>query len=288
MRSRFLEAHRETWPVRLMCRVLGVSTGGSYQGRRRPPSARPRRCEALVAEIRAIPHEVTARYGSPRVHAELVASGVSVCQNTVARVMREEGVRSVTAKKFRCRTTDSAHAHPVAGNVLNRDFAADLPDRKWAADITYVQTDEGWLYVAVVIDLCTRRVAGWAMADHLRAELCTDALSMALARRDPGPGAGLVHHSDRGVQYACGAYRDLLAARGITCSMSRAGDCYDNAVAESFWGTFKCELVYLEHYATRAQATASIFEWIECWYNRRRRHSALGYKSPEEFEAELN
>jgi transposase InsO family protein len=276
------------WPLTVVCEVLEVSRGGYYAWRKRPVSARKSRRAELVEQVRTVHAQSRGTYGSPRVHAELVASGVSVCENTVARVMREEGVRSVTARKFRCRTTDSAHAHPIADNVLNRDFAADRPDRKWSADITYVQTDEGWLYLAAVIDLCTRRVVGWAMADHLRAELCTDALSMALGRRNPKPGAGLVHHSDRGVQYACGAYRELLAARGITCSMSRRGDCYDNAVSESFWGTFKCELVYLEHYATRAQAKASIFEWIECWYNRKRRHSALGFKSPEEFETELN
>jgi transposase InsO family protein len=274
--------------VAVLCDVLEVSRSGYYAWRTRPAGARAARRAELAEQVKAAHAQSRGAYGSPRVHAELVASGVAVCQNTVARVMREEGVRSVTAKKFRCRTTDGAHAHPIADNVLDRDFAADLPDRKWAADVTYVETDEGWLYVAAVIDLCTRRVVGWAMADHLRAELCTDALSMALARRNPGPGAGLVHHSDRGVQYACGAYRALLAAHGITCSMSRRGDCYDNAVAESFWGTLKCELVYLEHYATRARAAASIFEWIECWYNRKRRHSALGYKSPAEFEAELN
>jgi transposase InsO family protein len=279
------------WPVAVLCDVLEVSRSGYYAWHRRPVSARASRRAALAERIRAAHADSRGTYGSPRVHAELDAAGVAVCENTVAKVMREEGVRSITARKFRCRTTDSAHAHPIADNVLNRDFAADGPDRKWAADISYVQTDQGWLYVAVVIDLCTRRIAGWAMADHLRAELCLDALSMALGRRNPkadGGGNGLVHHSDRGCQYACGAYRELLAARGITCSMSRAGDCYDNAVAESFWGTLKRELVHQQHYATRAQATASIFEWIECWYNRKRRHSSLGYKSPEEFEAELN
>jgi transposase InsO family protein len=276
------------WPVAVLCDVLEVSRSGYYAWRKRPASARAGRRAELVEQIRAAHADSRGTYGSPRIHAELDAAGVAVCENTVAKVMREAGVRSITAKKFRCRTTDSAHAHPIADNVLNRDFAADRPDRKWAADISYVETGQGWLYVAVVIDLCTRRIAGWAMADHLRAELCTDALSMALARRRPGPEVGLVHHSDRGCQYACGAYRELLAARGITCSMSRAGDCYDNAVAESFWGTLKRELVHQRHYATRDQATASIFEWIECWYNRKRRHSALGYKSPEEFEAELN
>ena len=240
------------WAVTLLCQVLEVSRGGYYAWRKRPVSARATRRAELATQVKAAHAQSRGTYGSPRVHAELVASGVSVCENTVARVMREEGVRSVTARKFRCRTTDSAHAHPIADNVLGRDFGADLPDRKWAADVTYVETDEGWLYVAAVIDLCTRRVVGWAMADHLRAELCTDALDMALARRRPDAGAGLVHHSDRGVQYACGAYRDLLASRGIACSMSRGGDCYDNAVVESFWSTLKRELVHHADYATRA------------------------------------
>lgn len=220
--------------------------------------------------------------------AALKARGVSVCENTVAKVMRRQGIRSKVVRRFRVRTTDSAHAHPVAENLLGRDFAAGEPDAKWEADLTYVPTDEGWLYVAAVIDLCSRRVVGWAMADHLRASLCTEALDMALARRKPPPGRRLVHHSDRGVQYACGAYRDLLAGHGIACSMSRRGDCYDNAVAESFFKTLKAELVYHEHYRTREEAMRSIFEYVEYWYNRKRLHSAFGYKSPETFEEGLN
>lgn len=276
------------WPVAVMCDVLGVSRGGYYDWRRRPPSARAARRAELAEHVRAAHAASRGTYGSPRVHAELEAAGVACCENTVARVMRDQGIRSVASTKFHVRTTDARHAHPVAPNVLNRDFAADRPDRKWAADVTYVPTAEGWLYVAAVIDLCTRRVVGWAMADHLRAGLCLDALGMALARRDPPPDAGLVHHSDRGCQYACGDYRELLAARGIACSMSRSGDCYDNAAVESFWSTLKRELVHHASYRTRAEATAAIFEYVECWYNRKRRHSSLGYKSPEEFEASLN
>jgi transposase InsO family protein len=306
------------WPVAAMCDVLGVSRSGYYAWRDRPASAAATRRAELAAQVKAAHADSRGAYGSPRVAIELQDRGVAVCENTVAKVMREQGIRSVAARRFRCRTTDAAHAHPVAENLLlrdaddsggddgddgddggggggggggdrARDFTADAPDRKWAADVTYVRTGQGWLYVAAVIDLCTRRVVGWAMADHLRAELCTDALAMALARRRPDAGgAGLVHHSDRGCQYACGAYRDLLASRGIACSMSRSGDCYDNAVVESFWSTLKRELVHHADYATRAQATAAIFEWVECWYNRKRRHSALDYKSPEEFEAGLN
>jgi transposase InsO family protein len=239
-----------------------------------------------VVKIRVAHGHSRCTYGSPRVCHELKAQGVAVCENTVAKLMREQGIVSKVRKRFRVRTTDSAHRHPVAPNLLGRDFAADLPDRRWASDVTFIPTDQGWLYLAVVIDLCLRKVVGWAMADHLRAELCTEALNMALRQRRPA--AGLVHHSDRGVQYACGEYRDLLERHGITCSMSRAGDCYDNAVVESFFKTLKAELVYHEHYASREQARRSIFEYVEVFYNRRRLHSSLGYQSPEQFEAALN
>jgi transposase InsO family protein len=228
------------------------------------------------------------------VYQELKATEVPCCENTVARLMRERGIRSVVRRRFRVRTTDSTHAHPVAPNVLGRDFAAAAPDRKWAADITYVPTGEGWLYLAAVIDLCSRKVVGWAMGESLKADLCEEALAMALGRRRPG--AGLIHHSDRGVQYACGLYRRLLEANGMVCSMSGRGDCYDNAVAESFFKTLKVELVYQQPrqpggfngYATRAEARRSVFEYIEVFYNRRRLHSSLGYKSPEAYEAGLN
>jgi putative transposase len=281
-------ADDDGWPVAAMCDVLGVSRAGYYAWRGRAPSARARRRVRLAVEVRAAHAASRGTYGSPRVHAELAARGVARCENTVARVMRAEGVRSTACRKFRCRTTDAAHAHPVADNVLARDFAAPAPDRKWVADITYVPTRDGWLFVAAVLDLCTRRVVGWAAADHLRAELCTAALDMALATRRPDAGAGLVHHSDRGCQYACGDYRGRLAAHGLTCSMSRSGDCYDNAAMESFWSTLKRELVHHADYRTRAEATSAIFEYVEGWYNRRRRHSALDYKSPEEYEASLN
>jgi transposase InsO family protein len=225
-------------------------------------------------------------YGSPRVHRALAASGEQACENTVAKVMAEHGVRARGKKKFVPRTTDSRHEQPVADNVLDRQFVAEMPDRKWAADITYVPTGEGWLYLAAVIDLCSRRIVGWSMAEHMRTELVSDALAMAIARRRPG--AGLLHHSDRGVQYASEDYRHLLQSHGIECSMSGKGDCYDNAVVESFWGTLKTELVNHEHYETRDQARASIFEYVEVFYNRTRLHSSLGYLSPEQFEAGLN
>ena len=286
MKFLWINAHRQAFPVEAMCRVLGVSKAGFYASLVRPPSERRKRRAELAGKVRAVHEENRGVYGSPRVHRDLVARGEKVCENTVAKVMREERIAAKPKRKFVPRTTDSDHTHAAAPNVLDRDFAADAPDRKWAADITYVPTDEGWLYLAAVIDLCSRRIVGWAMADHMRAELCTEALGMALAHRSPG--VGLLHHSDRGVQYACEDYRRLLEGSGVVCSMSRRGDCYDNAVMESFWATLKTELVHHEHYATREQAKASIFEYIEVFYNRKRLHSSLGYRSPEVFEASLN
>ena len=274
------------FPVDVCCAVLGVSRSGYYARLRRPAAARTVRREALAAKLEAAHAGHRGVYGSPRLHAAVVAAGERVSVNTVAKVMRARGIRAKTKRKFVPRTTDSAHARPVAGNVLARDFAADAPDRKWAADITYVPTGEGWLYVAGVLDLCTRKLVGWSMADHMETSLVADALRMALARR--APAAGLLHHSDRGSQYASDDYQGLLATGGIACSMSGAGDCWDNAPMESFWATLKTELVNHEHYATRARAAASIFEYVEVFYNRKRLHSALGYLSPEQFEASLN
>jgi transposase InsO family protein len=272
--------------VTLTCRVLNVSRAGYYAWRDRPPAGRQSRRAELVERIGRICDDSHGTYGSPRVTAELKEDGVSVCENTVAKYMREEGLCVKPRKRFVPRTTDSDHPHPIAPNVLGRDFQATAPDRKWACDLSYVWTDEGWLYLSVVIDLFSRKVVGWSMTDHMRAEGVADALGMAIGRR--GPGEDLLHHSDRGVQYACGLYRELLDRHGIACSMSRPGNCYDNAVVESFFGTLKTELVHRCRYRTRDEARASVFEWIECWYNRRRRHSSLGYLSPEAFEAQCN
>jgi transposase InsO family protein len=282
----FIKEHRQTWPAGVICRVLDVSRAGFFAWLKRPLSRRGRRRRELAAKIRRVHQEHRGVYGSPRVTAALKAQGEKVCQNTVARVMKEQEIRSKTKRRFVPRTTDGRHAHAVADNVLDRDFAATKPNRKWAADITYVPTDQGWLYMAAVIDLCSRRIVGWSMADHMEAELVSDALSMALTRRRPRE--GLLHHSDRGVQYACDAYQSLLARHGIQCSMSGKGDCWDNAVMESFWATLKTELVYQETYATPEEARASIFEYVEAFYNRKRLHSSLGYLSPEMFEASLN
>ena len=277
-----------------MCEVFNVSKSEYHawaERVKRPSSDRQTRREQVKTNIRRA-HEASRRtYGSPRVHAELRASGVSVCRNTVAKYMREESIVSkIKRRRFRVSTTDSNHDHPVAANTLGRRFddatLTPAPDRTWCCDITYVPTDEGWLYVSVVLDLFSRRVVGWSMADHLRAELCVDALTMAVEQRRPGP--GLLHHSDRGVQYAAEAYRTLLDRHGMEASMSRRGDCYDNAAMESFSGTLKTELVHHEHYTTIEQAKRSVFEFIEVFYNRQRRHSAIGYISPEAFEASLN
>jgi transposase InsO family protein len=272
--------------VKLMCQVLNVTRSGYYAWRDRPISPRQRRRTELLEQIRTVHEHSRATYGSPRVTPELNERGIAVCENTVAKYMREEGIAVKPRKRFVPRTTDSDHPHPVAPNRLERDFEASAPDRKWACDLTYIWTEQGWLYLSVVIDLFSRKVVGWSMSDDLRAAGVAEALEMAVKRRRPG--AGLLHHSDRGVQYACELYRGLLAEHGIECSMSRPGNCYDNACVESFFGTLKSELVHRERYRTRAQARASVFEWIECWYNRRRRHSSLGYMSPEAFEAQIN
>jgi len=286
MRYAFIEDHRGTYPVQLLCDVLEVSRSGFYDFLGRSPSARDKRHAQLVAQVQEAFHARRQTYGSPRITRELAGQGVSVCRNTVARIMRDEGLAGRRPRRFVPRTTDPSHEHPIAANRLDRQFEPGAGTPAWVADITYVHTDEGWLYVAAVMDLRSRKIVGWAMADHMRVDLVLEALHMALGRA--AVGNGLVHHSDRGVQYACGEYRKLLEARGITCSMSRTGNCYDNAVMESFWATLKVEEIYRQNYATRDQARKAIFEYIEVFYNRIRRHSALGYLSPEAFEASLN
>jgi putative transposase len=257
----FMKERLGDFPVDVCCRVLQVSRSGYYAWLRRPPGPRERRREELAVKIRQVHERNRGVYGSPRVCQALRAEGETVCENTVADIMRERQIRAKTKKKFVPRTTDSRHDRPVADNVLDRNFSAELPNQKWAADITYIPTDEGWLYLAGVIDLCSRKIVGWSMADHMRVDLVSDALKMALAHR--GSGEGLLHHSDQGVQYASEAYMHLLGLHHIQASMSGKGDCWDNAVMESFWATLKTELVNHEHYATREQARASIFEYIE-------------------------
>lgn len=265
------------------CRVLGVSVSGYYRWVRHPVGKRQTRRAELVEQIRVV-HEASRRiYGSPKIRAELLKQGVKLNRKTVARIMRESSIRSKVTRRFRVRTTDSNHTHPVAPNMLDRKFAAREPDAVWLCDITYIPTREGWLYLAGVMDLCSRRIVGWSMAEHLRVELVRDALSMATTTRSPSE--GLIHHSDRGVQYCCGVYRAELEAWGMIASMSRVGDCYDNAPKESFWATLKKELMSDREFATREEARAAIFEYIEVFYNRQRIHGSLGYISPEQFEA---
>ena len=287
MKFAFIEEHLiAEFPVDVCCQVLAVSRSGYYAWMKRPPSARSKRREELAVKIERVHEENRRVYGSPRVCQALKARGESCCENTVADIMRERQIRAKRKRKFVPRTTDSAHQRPIADNVLDRQFDVALPDRKWAVDITYIPTDQGWLYLAGVIDLCSRKIVGWSMADHMRVELVGDALTMALTRRRPGE--GLLHHSDRGAQYASEDYMHLLQTHKIEASMSGKGDCWDNAMMESFWSTLKTELVNHERYATREQARASIFEYIEVFYNRQRLHSSLGYVSPETFEAGLN
>lgn len=269
--------------VKDCCRVLRVSTSGYYRWIRHPVGARQARSQELTGKIRAV-HEASRRiYGAPKVQRELHARGVTLNRKTVARIMRQNSLRSKVTRKFRVRTTDSDHDHPVATNVLDRKFTAVTPDAAWLCDITYIPTGEGWLYLAGVMDLCSRKIVGWSMAGHLRVGLVLDALAMATAARSPAP--GLVHHSDRGVQYCCTEYRRELESRGMVASMSRRGECYDNAPVESFWATLKKELMSDRAFTTREEARAAIFEYIEVFYNRKRIHGSIGYVSPEAFEA---
>lgn len=281
MKYRFIEEHRSQWPVRLMCQVLQVCPGGFYTWRDSPARARQQRREVLKREIEAIHQEFKQRYGSPRIHEELQARGQRCCVNTVAKLMRQHGIAAKSKRKFRC-TTDSNHDLPVAANLLDRQFEPVAVNQVWVADITYIATGEGWLYLAAVEDLYSRQIVGWSMSERITSRLVVDALQMAVSRRLPG--AGLVAHSDRGSQYASDHYQRLLELHGITCSMSRRGDCWDNAPMESFFASLKKELIHHENYQTRAEARASVFEYIEVFYNRVRRHSALGYLSPVEYE----
>lgn len=282
MTFRFIDEHKDRWPVRLLCETLEVSPAGYYAWRQRPRSAQDQRQDTLLVEMRAIHAEVKARYGSPRMHKELAARGHDCCVNTVARLMREHRIVAKTARKFRITTTDSNHDLPVADNLLGRQFHPSGANEVWLADITYIPTREGWLYLAAVEDLFSRRVVGWSMADHMESRLAVDALEMAVQRRLPDE--GLLTHSDRGSQYASEHYQLLLGKHGITCSMSRRADCWDNAPMESFFASLKKELVHDADFVTRAEARATIFEYIEVFYNGQRRHSSLGYVSPAEYE----
>lgn len=287
MKFAFIGAHAAEFHITTMCRVLLVSKAGYYAWVKRPPSARAEANAQLTLEIATIHAWSRGTYGSPRVHEELKAHGTSCSVNRIARLMQEDDIRVTARRRFRV-TTDSHHAHPIAPNTLDRQFTVEsngVVNRTWVGDITYLTTRDGWLYLAVVLDLASRRVIGWAMRHTLAGELTRDALTMALTSRRPA--AGVLHHTDRGSQYAAGDYQVLLAAHEMECSMSGVGDCWDNAVAESFFATLKRELADGADWQTRDEARTAVFEYIEVWYNRQRRHSSLGYLSPIDYEQQL-
>ena len=264
-----------------MCRVLQVSVSGYYAWRNRPDCRRTCENRRLLAEIRTIHAKSTGTYGSLRIHAELQENGFSCGRHRVAHLMRSEGLQGIPRRRFR-RTTTSRPNQPVAPNLLKQDFTATAPNQRWAGDITYVRSGEGWLYVAVILDLYSRKVVGWTTSTRLQRNLVWDALTMAVDRRSLVP--GLIHHSDRGSQYASHEFQKLLRDHGLQCSMSGAGNCFDNAVAESFFATLKRERVHPTHYRTRVEAQTDLFHYIEIFYNRQRRHSGVGQRSPAQFE----
>jgi putative transposase len=281
VRFSLIATEKACYPVALMCRVLQVSRSGYYAWHKRPVAERRRQDQRLALEVAAIHAESCGRYGSPRVHAELRERGQRIARKRVARLMRAAGLRARERRRFRC-TTDAGHGMAIKGNLLARRFAVSVPNSRWVSDITYLWTLEGWLYLAVVLDLFSRRVVGWSLSERLERRLALDALGMALKGRQPS--RAMLHHSDRGSQYASQEYQQLLAEHGILSSMSRVGNCWDNAVAESFFATLKIELAYQTQWRTRQEARSALFEYLELFYNRQRRHSTLGYLSPNEFE----
>ncbi len=281
MRFQFIEDHREEYPVRRMCDVLEVSPSGYYAWRTRPPSAREMANRELIEEIETIFEESGETYGSPRVYWALRRQGRRCGRSRIERLMRLRGLKAKQTRRYKA-TTKRKRSHPVAPNVLKRDFEACRPNEKWLADITYIPTQEGWLYLAVIMDMYSRYIVGWAMSERMTEKLTLSALMMALKRRQPTP--GLIHHSDQGSQYTGRAYQAMLERRGIQASMNGAGTWYDNAPMESFFGTLKSETVHHVTYCTRDEARGGLFSYIEMFYNRRRIHSALGYLAPEEYE----
>jgi transposase InsO family protein len=281
----FIHAEKAHFPVAALCRVLGVSRQGYYAHVARGPSDRVQRDAELQERVRAVHDGSKQRYGSPRVLAELKREGFAASKRRVERAMRSMGLSARAPRRFRI-TTTANERHLVAPNRLARDFTASRPNERWVTDISYVWTNEGWAYVAVILDLFSRAVVGWALDTTLSTRLPKDALEMALARRNAGE--GLLHHSDRGCQYTSHEYRDVLDPLGITVSMSRKGNCWDNAVAESFFATLKRELIRPKRWSNRLELRTALFEYIEVFYNRRRLHSAIGYKTPSEVEHEYD
>jgi len=283
MKYWFMDQHRSSHGVQKMCRVLGVSRSGYYRWKSQPQSKRQKDDEKILMGIRESHKNSRRAYGSPRITEDLQAQGMRCGENRVARLMKIHGIIGKAKEKFKA-TTNSKHTLPVADNLLNQNFEAEKSNTVWVSDITYIATLEGWLYLVVILDLFSRQVVGWAMSDRLTSGFVVKALYQAIGRRRPS--SGCIFHSDRGIQYASTDFRDILKSYSFVQSMSRKGNCYDNAVAESFFHTLKIEHVYDYRYETRAEARQSIFEYIEMFYNRQRRHSALGYLSPVSFELE--
>lgn len=281
MKFQFIFDHRETFKVGRMCRLLNVSRSGYHAWRTRPESRRSRENRSLEAKIRVLHAASHGIYGAPRIYQDLVDDGIRCGKNRVARIMRKLGIRSRSKRKFKA-TTDSRHNFPVAPNLLNQNFTAQAPDRIWTGDITYIPTDEGWLYLAVLLDLYNREVVGWSASSRMTRQLVIDALQTALGRRNPGK--DLLHHTDRGSQYASADYQKILKEHGMICSMSRKGNCYDNAVMESFFARLKSEWINHHRYHSRSEATRSLFYYLEIFYNRKRRHSSIDYVTPQEYE----
>lgn len=280
----YISQQQRNYSVVMMCRVLEVSKSGFYEWKKEPISIRKREEIVIIAGIKEAFEESRGVYGSPRIHAALSKKGIKCGRHRVARLMRKSNIRSKTKRKFKV-TTDSSHKLPVAENTLNRDFSPSQANQAWAQDITYIWTEEGWLYLAVVIDLFSRKVIGWSLRDNMKKELVIDALDMAIRSRKPG--TSLLVHSDRGSQYCSALFQAKLKAHKMICSMSGKGECWDNAVAESFFHSLKTEHIYLNKFITREEAIQSIFEFIEVFYNRIRLHSTLGFCSPVEYEGEL-
>jgi transposase InsO family protein len=281
MKYAFMEKHKEEFSVERMSNVFNVSRSGYYKFLKREPSSREKENERLLEKIKVIHKNSRQTYGSPRVHAELGAQGEKHSRRRVARLMKKAGIEAKMKRRFKVTTKANPKAK-AAPNLLQQDFTASAPNQRWVADFTYVATWEGWLYVAVILDLFSRKVVGLAMSERMTADLVLSALQQAVLHRSPG--TGLVHHSDRGCQYTSCAFQTLLDLYGMIASMSGTGNCFDNATAESFFHTLKTEHVYFERYATREEAKQSIFEYIEVFYNRKRRHSTIGYSSPVDFE----
>ena len=281
MKFRFISENRETFKVGHMCKILKVSCTGFYAWLKRPESRRSRENRFLEQQIRQVHKDSKMIYGAPKIHWELNEQGIPCGKNRVARIMRKAGIKSKTIRKFKA-TTNSRHSFPVAPNLLNQNFDVDISNKCWVADLTYIPTAQGWLYLATLMDLYSRRIIGWSMDKRMTRQLTIDALEMAIVNRQDVQ--GVIHHSDRGSQYASADYQKVLKEHGIICSMSGKGNCYDNAVMENFFHLLKCEWVHHYQYLTRQQAKTSIFEYIEMFYNVKRRHSRLNYMSPYEFE----